>query len=50
MNMQTVDLLLLFNQINQFPPPPPGGEYWVDSSHEFMTTDSGDFFVFNPGS
>jgi hypothetical protein len=49
MNMQAVDLLLLFNFINYIPPIPFGDVYWVDSAQEFMIDNSGNFLIFNPG-
>jgi len=49
MNMQSVDLLLLFNFINYIPPIPAGMIYWVDDAKDFMVDDFGNFMIFNPG-
>ena len=49
MNMNTIDILLLFDVMNSKPTPPPGDDFWIDNLDNKIITNTGQFIVFNPG-
>lgn len=47
MNMQAIDLLLVFNTAAIIPAPPDELENWVDNNGNFIVDNLGNFIVFN---
>lgn len=49
MNMQAVDLLIVFSSVQNLPAPPNQLENWVDNNNNLLIDNSGNEIVFNVG-